>query len=134
MTSATRSWTLGLTLAVALVTVGCARSSATAGARNAATAAPRAAMLIVENDNLTDVDVFIERGRDTLRRVGTVTGESAEWFTIDEELFPTGTLRLLARPIGGAGAARSGPVLVSPGQKVTFRIERDLAASTATVR
>jgi hypothetical protein len=92
------------------------------------------ATVVVQNDNFADMDVFVVRDGDVLTRLGTVTGVSSARFSVDPSLFPTGTLALVARPIGGSGVARSGPVLVNAGQIVTFMIEPDLHASTASVR
>jgi hypothetical protein len=80
------------------------------------------------------VDVFVLRDGDVSTRLGTVAGESAEKFAIDPSLFPNGSLRLVATPIGSTGVARSGPLLIDAGQTITFTVEPDLAASMATVR
>jgi hypothetical protein len=90
--------------------------------------------LVVQNNNFADLDVFAVRDGDVTTRLGMVTGESTARFAVDPSLFPTGQLGLVARPIGGSGVARSGPVLVSSGQIVTFTIEPDLRSSMATVQ
>jgi hypothetical protein len=125
----TRSWTLGLTLGATLLTVGCARNLAPDGAQLATTPVRGAATLVVQNYNFADVDVFAVQDGDVSTRLGMVTGESTANFAVDPSLFPAGMLALVARPIGGFGVACSGPVVVSPGQTVTFMIQPDLRAS-----
>ncbi len=128
-----RGRVFGLMLA-ALAPVGCGRTAG--GTSEASTLAPVAgnATVVVQNDNFADVDVFVVRGGDVLARLGMVNGESTATFTVDPSLFPTGRLSLIARPIGGVGAARSGPLVVDGGETVTFTISPDLQASMATVR
>ncbi len=129
-----RGWTLGVTLAAALFAVACERNFATADAEAVTPSTPEAVRLVVQNNNFADVDVYVVRDGDATTRLGTVTGESNATFVVEPSLFPTGTLALVAQPIGGFGAARSGPVSVSPGQTVTFTIQPDLRTSMATVR
>jgi hypothetical protein len=128
-----RGCTLGLVLA-GLAAIGCGRTSGLTGGASALVPAVRGATVVVQNDNFADVDVFVARDAEVLTRLGMVNGESTAKFAVDPSLFPTGTLALVARPIGGSGAARSGPLVVDAGQTVTFTISPDLRASMATVR
>ena len=135
--STRHGWIIGAALvALTTMTVGCAHSPRGVRAESAGDVAParRTATLVVQNHNFADVDIYVVRDGDVSTRLGTVTGESTERFAIDPSLFPTGTLRLIGTPIGGSGAARSGPLLVNPGQTITFTVEPDLAASAATVQ
>src|SRR5947207_15301605 len=70
--------------------------------------------LKVVNDNYNDIDVYAVRNGERTR-VGTVTGNSSQSFTLDRSLFPTNDVTLVAVPIGGFGAASSGRLSVSPG-------------------
>ena len=124
---------LGVTLA-ALLTIGCGCGSTTAGMGTALAPVAGGVTVVVQNQNFADVDVFVVRDGAVVTRLGMVNGESTARFPIDPSLFPTGSLSLVARPIGGSGVARSGPVLVNGGQTVTFTIQPELAASMATVR
>ncbi len=131
--STIRTRTLTMALA-ALAASACGRTSASSAANAVLAPVAGGATVVVQNQNFADVDVFVVRDGDIQTRLGMVNGESTAKFTVDQSLFPTGTLNLIARPIGGLGAARSGPVLVGPGETVTFTIDPDLRASAATVR
>ncbi len=131
-------WMLGAAGAAleALTAAGCAHSRQSVWAQSATGVAPaaRTAALVVQNHNVADLDVFVVGEGGLSTHLGMVPGESTEKFAIDPSLFPTGTLRVVGAPIGGSGVARSGPLLVDAGQTITFTVEPDLAASTATVR
>ncbi len=95
--------------------------------------APEGAIgVLVRNDNFLDVDVYaVANGMPT--RLGTVTGNSRHMFAIDPS-FATRDLSIIATPIGGAGRASSGNVLVSEGQTIEFTVGSSLNNSTVTVR
>ena len=131
--SAIRGVALGLTFATALLTAACGRTMATSGA-NAAIAPGGAVTVTVQNNNFSDMDVFTVKDGTVTTRLGTVTTSSTATFAVDPAYFPTGQLGLIATPIGGSGVARSGPVFVTAGQRVTFTIEPDLRMSMATVQ
>jgi hypothetical protein len=89
-------------------------------------------MLVVQNQNYADVDVYaISSGLAT--RVGTVTGNTSSRFALRSSLIST-DFRIVATPIGGNGRASSGPLQVNGGQTVTFIIGPVLAQSTASVQ
>lgn len=121
-------------LVAALIVGACGRTSTPATANLAPVAVAAGTMVVVDNHNFADVEVFVVRDREVSMRLGMVNGASAAKFDVDPSLFPTGTIALVARPIGARGEARSGPLVVSAGQTVTFTIEPDLRASMATVR
>jgi hypothetical protein len=92
-----------------------------------------AVMLVVRNDNFSDVDVYaIADGLAT--RVGTVTGNTTARFALSPTMVAASDLRIVATPIGGNGRASSGPLLVSPGQTIQFNIAPALRQSSAVVR
>jgi hypothetical protein len=131
--STIRGRTLGLAL-LAVVAIACGRTPTPRGAVASLAPAGGGVTVVVDNHNFAEMDVYVVRAGDILTRLGMVDGESKAQFLVDPSLFPTGTLGLLARPIGGFGAARSGPIPVGAGETVTFTIEPDLRASMATVR
>jgi hypothetical protein len=131
--STIRSRALALAL-VGLIAAGCGRTAGFASAGSTLAPTTNGVSVVVQNDNFADVDVFVVRDGDVLWRLGMVTGESTEKFSVDQSLFPTGTLALIARPIGGSGTARTGSLVVDAGQTVAFTISPDLRASMATVR
>jgi hypothetical protein len=88
----------------------------------------------VKNDNFADVNVYAIVEGGVARRLGTVTGNTAGKFSLRASEIPTGTVRLVADAIGGAGRASSGPLLVNGGGTIVFTIAPALAQSSATVR
>jgi hypothetical protein len=105
-----------------------------ASAANVATGGSAAATLRVENHNFNDVDVFAVPPGGTPQRLGMVTGASSGTFVLPRTLIATLPLRIIAAPIGGFGAAGSGPLTVYGGQTVLFTVEADLHLSSAVVR
>jgi hypothetical protein len=91
------------------------------------------ATLVVKNDNFSDVDVYVV-GSGLPTRVGTVTGHSTARFALSPSQISSPDFRVVATPIGGNGRASSGPLIVSPGQTVTFTIGPMLSQSFATVQ
>ena len=122
-------------VALTTMTIGCAHNPRAAWAESSGDVAPagRSATLVVQNNNFADVDVFAVGEGTTSTRLGTVTGESTQTFTLDGASYSPGTLRLVATPIGGSGMARSGALLVNPGQTITFTVEPLLGTSNALV-
>lgn len=108
---------------------GCA--SAGDGARSSSMA--ERTRVRVANHNWSDMNVFIDR--DGVRtRLGTVTTASSRTFMIPRGVMSvSGTLRLVADPIGGSGVYVTSPLLVSPGQLVEFTIENHVNLSSFTV-
>jgi len=92
------------------------------------------ALLIVENQNFYDVDIYaLSSGLPT--RIGTVTGNSGTArFALSPTIIGASDFRLVATPIGGNGRASSGPLLVSGGRTIKFTITPSLAQSHAEVQ
>jgi hypothetical protein len=128
-----RSWMLGVAM-LALAGTGCARGSRTAAAEDGAAAGERSAMLVVKNNNPADVDVSVVEDAGVRRRLGMVRGGSTRRFPLDWTLLAPARLAVVATPIGGGGLARSGVLLVIPGETITFTVEPELSTSFATVR
>ncbi|MEP6692362.1 MAG: hypothetical protein ABJD07_14470 [Gemmatimonadaceae bacterium] len=125
-----------LLVAVLIVAAACARrggyTSNEPGGDDASQT--RTATLHVENNNVNDVIVYAVGEGMEPRRLGLVTAVSRADFTLSPEIFLTGQLEIIGRPLASSSVARSGPLTVSAGREVTFRIEINLAASMATVR
>lgn len=90
-------------------------------------------MLVVENQNFYDVDIYaLSSGLPT--RIGTVSGANGRArFALNPTITGASDFRLVATPIGGNGRAGSGPLMVSPGKTVIFTITPSLSQSHAEV-
>ncbi|MEO8335785.1 MAG: hypothetical protein ABI664_12485 [bacterium] len=95
---------------------------------------PEDTMLVVENQNFYDVDIYaLSSGLPT--RIGTVSGSSGTGrFALNATIISSTDFRLVAAPIGGNGRASSGPLLVGPGQTIKFTITPSLSHSHAEVQ
>lgn len=91
-------------------------------------------MLVVENQNFTDVDIYaLSSGLPT--RIGTVSGgNSTARFVLRPTVTNASDFRLIATPIGGNGRVSSGPLIVSSGRTIKFTIAPNLATSHAEVQ
>ena len=126
----------GLATALALAATACASQTATFPAASGSKAPSNAVQVIVRNDNIADMEVFLDR--DGLRtRLGLVTGKDETSFTLTRAQFPgTGQLRLALNPLGGISSSGlvTRPVLVNPGETVVVHIGVDLALTRVDVR
>jgi len=76
----------------------------------------------VENRNFLDMKIYILRGAERIR-IGTVTGNSTQVFTIPEGLIiGSGLVRFLADPIGGTDTPISQEISVRQGEVVELII------------
>jgi len=89
--------------------------------------------LRVHNNGPTEMKILVVEGG-MWKYIGSVPARSHATFELSAEGWSGAPLRVRATPVGGQGAAHSDPLTVFPGQTVTFTIEADLAASSATVR
>ncbi len=90
------------------------------------------AMLVVENQNFSDVDVYaLSSGLPT--RVGTVPGNTTLRFSLSSTLISAIDFRLIAAPIGGNGRGSSGALIVGAGQTIKFTIAPVLNQSFAQI-
>jgi outer membrane murein-binding lipoprotein Lpp len=113
---------------------GCRSTERSGTAAGEVTPVNEAVSLVVVNNNYADVDVYAVRSTGSRVRIGTVNGNNKGTFNVDRSLFPTGDLALVAEPIGAFGRARSGRVIVAPGDEVEFRIMPVIDQSTVFVR
>jgi hypothetical protein len=122
-----------LALAAMLATPAAFSACRSSNAYDAANRKAEDALLIVDNQNFYDVDVYaVSSGLPT--RIGTVTGgNSTARFALSPTIINSSDFRLVATPIGGNGRASSGPLLVSPGRTIRFTIAPSLAQSHAEV-
>jgi hypothetical protein len=117
-----------LLVVLAVAVAGCASAGrGTAGQEVAA-------FVSVSNHNFLDVNVYVQRPGATRRRLGIVTGTRTETFVIPREFVSYGTVRIVAVPIGGFGAASSGQVSVNRGDTIVFNVEQNLALSSVIIR
>ena len=87
----------------------------------------------VESHYQGDVIVYLVTGN-VRDRLGTVTALSRAEFTFPfRRLQMSSNTRLMAYPLAGAQAYFSEPLLVQPGQYVSWTLESDLGRSTLAV-
>jgi len=126
-----RKMMLPVIAGMAVLFASCASSR---GVQVGSSAVDRALPVQVQNDNTSDVDVYVMSGGQ-VNRLGTVTALSSDTLKIPATAVTRGTnLRLLADPIGATGAYLSDPILVSSGDVLVFRVASQLALSTVTTR
>jgi hypothetical protein len=115
-----------------LMATGCARKLVNTDATSADPGNAELA-LIIENHHWNDVRIYILH--DGVReRLGTVTATSSQSFVIPfRRLGATGTIRLMADPIGGASVLTSESLAVQPGQSITWTLENSLSRSSVMV-
>jgi hypothetical protein len=87
----------------------------------------------VRNENFLDMNISV-LANSTTRRLGQVTGNSSASFKIPWSVANGQQIVLVAVPIGGRGAFRSGGLSVGDEQMVEMRIGPTLAQSSAVVR
>jgi hypothetical protein len=90
------------------------------------------AVLIVENQNFSDVDVYALSGG-LATRIGTVTGNSTMRFSLNASVIAASDFRLIATPIGGNGRGASGVLVARPGQTIKFTVAPVLNQSFAQI-
>lgn len=104
-----------------------------ASLRGPAGSAPPVA-LEVDSHNDAAFDVFAISAGGIPQRIGMVMGFSKATFTLGRDLTTQGTVRIVAVPIGGFGAANSGPLVVRGGDTIVFTLEQVVSWSSAVVR
>jgi hypothetical protein len=88
--------------------------------------------LVAKNESINEMDLYVvANGMPT--RVGTVSGLSTRRLELEQLLFMSSDLRVVASPVGGRGAASTGPIMVSRGQTIDFTIRNSLRASTVNI-
>jgi hypothetical protein len=119
---------------VALMSLtACTSSMERTGSAAGEVAANDAVSVLVMNNNYNDVNVYAVRGGERIR-LGTVTGNSSSTLTMDRAIYGVNDVSLVAIPIGGFGAARSGRLSLTAGDTVEFRIMQVLDQSNVFVR
>jgi len=108
---------IGLLLAVCLATTASASSGS-----NAAAAKAEPTTVLVDNQALMDMTIYIWRSAQRIR-LGTATGVSKTRFTIPQGIVSgITTVRFQADPIGSSRAPISEQITVSEGDEVELRI------------
>jgi hypothetical protein len=92
------------------------------------------AEIIVQNSNWLDMNVYAVRGGSRMR-LGTVTSMGRERFRLPRYMVEgIGGLQLVADPIGSRDVYSSQPIMISPGQRIEWKLENNLALSSFAVR
>lgn len=111
-----------LAAAVLLLALPACSSSKNAEAGARPTAERARTSVRVENRSFLDHNVFVLRGGQRIR-LGTVTGNSSQTFTIPSNLiFGISSLQFLVDPIGGSRQPISNEIRVSEGDEVQLVI------------
>jgi hypothetical protein len=100
--------------------------------KSAAAAPPEPMIVIVNNTNYLDVDVFAVRGT-SRSRVGSVTGLSSATFSVPAHYASDGNLQLLVDPIGSNATYLTDKIAVSPGQQLELTVAAILRMSSYSV-
>lgn len=90
-------------------------------------------MLQVDNHNDQTFNVYAVSPGGSAQRIGMVMSFDTEAFKLPVSTTVTGSVQIVAIPIGGFGVAGSGALTVSDGDTIDFTIQQVLAWSTATV-
>ena len=93
-----------------------------------------AVVVRVVNNNLNILDIYSVTSGGDATRLGTVNAATSGSFVLDPSYFPTGTLRLIARPVSGLGQAVSNVLTVTPGMTIEFDVAPRLRDSMAITR
>jgi hypothetical protein len=79
------------------------------------------AMVSVDNRGFSDMTIYVVRGAQRVR-LGVVSGNSVESFTIRNQYIINGPVQFLADPIGSSRSPVSEELAVNPGDIVTLMI------------
>lgn len=123
-----------LSVALLAASSACASTQATTAGESAGEVAEsRTVTLRVQNDNVSDVVIYLV-GHGARQRVGLVNAASSATFELDVSRFPTGGAQFIADPVGGFGTGDSGSLTVSGGSEILFTIRPVISQSSAMVR
>ena len=90
--------------------------------------------LRIENRHWLDVNVYLVRSGQRIRRLGTVTSHSVAIFRAPaRQIVHVSDVYLVADPIGSHGTFRSEPLLVSRGQQVEWLLSQTLHRSALSI-
>jgi hypothetical protein len=88
----------------------------------------------VTNDNWSDIRVYAERDGQRVR-LGSVTTMRTEVFRLPADLLQgSGSIRLIADPIGAGERHVTHRILIWPGQTVRYNVANHIGVSHAFVR
>ena len=113
-------------LSLTIDAAACARN------KSAAVPPPEPVVVLVNNSNYLDVDVFAVRGT-SRARVGSVTGLSSATFRVPAHYALDGHLQLLVDPIGSNATYLTDKIAVGPGQQVELTVAAILRMSSYSV-
>ena len=114
-------------------TVGCYRHHTNEAPIAAAMPAGEKVRVTVDNNSFSDFDLFVEADGGARSRLATVQAGTESEYKVTASP-STGTIQLVATPVGRHGITRTGPLPVVGGSAVTFTIEPNLRMSYSTVR
>lgn len=126
-----RNAVLGAVLAVVVSATGCG----SAGKHTASNEfQAEKTVLVVENNNWMDMNVYILRDGGMKSRLGSVPSLGRSKFTLSPAMLgSSGRLRIFADPVGSSVGYTSDPIVVTNGQEVRFKVENNLRMSSFAV-
>jgi hypothetical protein len=87
----------------------------------------------VQNQNLNDVDVFVNVNG-VPQRLGTVTSQASSSFEVNwDQIGPSGRFSVIVSPIGSGGRYGSGALAIAPGSQVAVNVAPVLRNTTTQV-
>jgi hypothetical protein len=120
-------------LLVLALSTGCHRTAEDSEQTPAPAAESNEVSLEIINHHWLDVTIYVVRDGQPAR-VGIANASSSVSFVLPSRMLGQGgEIRLLGRPIGGAGGTASETVVVQPGQWIEWTLESDLSRSTIGV-
>jgi hypothetical protein len=83
------------------------------------------AILVFTNESLAQADVFAIPSGSIARRLGTVMAGRTETLEVPPDIANRGTVRIVARLLASNSTPSSGPITLSPGEKLQVRLPLD---------
>lgn len=118
--------------ALVVAAIGCA---STTGGSVADGDGPLPTVVIVENNNWSDINVYALRPSGSHVRLGTVSSITKREFTLPADFSAySGELRLAADPIGSSDVYVSPPIQFAEGDAIIWKVENHLPLSSYLTR
>jgi hypothetical protein len=82
-------------------------------------------VLLFQNQSLDQADVYVSRGVGDSRRIGTVQAGRTETLVVPQDMVTAGTVNIFVRLLARSIVPRSGPVAISPGDRLQVILPSD---------
>lgn len=91
------------------------------------------ARLQVENQNWLDVVIYVVHDGQTSRLGSATAAKTTDFMLRSSVLGQLGTIQLIADPVGAPNGITSPTIVVKPGARVVWTLQKDLARSSLSV-